>query len=136
MSQSNAHVLLEEEQGATIQPEDVPQDLFRGKPWGKDPIDDSVGFQDKNLRLNIQESRQLGLLKAVRGKNKKGRVFVIGSKATEIGSSSTRASTSQANELHPLLQEEMDKWLEAANATLKKTVDKQKETEQRRNRGG
>ncbi|KAF7841734.1 protein LNK3-like isoform X1 [Senna tora] len=30
---------MEEEQGATIQPEDVPQDLYRGQPWGKDPID-------------------------------------------------------------------------------------------------
>ncbi|KAF7821591.1 uncharacterized protein G2W53_027046 [Senna tora] len=30
---------MEEEQGATIQPEDVPQDLCRGQPWGKDPID-------------------------------------------------------------------------------------------------
>ncbi|KAF7841307.1 uncharacterized protein G2W53_003605 [Senna tora] len=30
---------LQEEQGATIQPEDVPQDLYRGQPWGKDPID-------------------------------------------------------------------------------------------------
>ncbi|KAF7807952.1 uncharacterized protein G2W53_040113 [Senna tora] len=25
--------------GATIHPEDVPQDLYRDQPWGKDPID-------------------------------------------------------------------------------------------------
>ncbi|KAF7810631.1 uncharacterized protein G2W53_037374 [Senna tora] len=83
---------MEEEQGATIQLEDVPQDLFRGKPWGKDPVDGKTWIYPIN-----------------------------------DDSSSTGASTSQASELHHLLQEEIDKRLEAANATLKKIVDEQKE---------
>ncbi|KAF7841891.1 uncharacterized protein G2W53_004189 [Senna tora] len=72
---------MEEEQGATIQPEDVPQDLFRGKPWGKDPIDGKAWIYPIN----------------------------------------------DDSEFHHLLQEEIDKRLAAANATLKKTVDEQKE---------
>ncbi|KAF7807649.1 uncharacterized protein G2W53_039810 [Senna tora] len=76
---------MEEEQGATIQPEDVPQDLFRGKPWGKDPTD------GKTWTYPINDD----------------------------------------SELHPLLQEEIDKRLEATNATLKKTVDEQKEVNAR-----
>ncbi|KAF7839016.1 putative protein disulfide-isomerase A6 [Senna tora] len=74
-----------EEQRATIQPEDVPQDLFRGKPWGKDPIDGKTW------------------------------IYLIND------------DSSQASEFHHLLQEEIDKRLAAANATLKKTVDEQKE---------
>ncbi|KAF7823938.1 uncharacterized protein G2W53_022082 [Senna tora] len=72
---------MEEEQGATIQPEDVPQDLFRDKPWGKDPVDGKTWIYPIN----------------------------------------------DDSELHHLLQEEIDKRLEAENATLKKTVYEQKE---------
>ncbi|KAF7801072.1 uncharacterized protein G2W53_044406 [Senna tora] len=85
------------------------------------PID---GTSNDTISLNEETAIWL---EAVGGKIKKGRVFGIGSEATEIGSSSTRASTSQASELYPLLQEEIDKRLEAANGTLKKTVDEQKE---------
>ncbi|KAF7801074.1 uncharacterized protein G2W53_044408 [Senna tora] len=85
------------------------------------PID---GASNDTISLNEETTIWL---EAVGVKNNKGRVFGIGSEATKIGSSSTGASTSHASELHHLLQEEIDKRLEASNATLKKIVDEQKQ---------
>ncbi|KAF7802757.1 uncharacterized protein G2W53_041868 [Senna tora] len=73
-----------------------------------------------NDTISLNEETTIWL-EVVGGKNKKGHVFGLGSMAYKIGS-------------YPLFQEEIDKRaeqktkvLEVANASLKQTVDEQKE---------
>ena len=68
------------------------------------------------------------------GKNKKGRVFGVGSEAPESGSSSVEMSSAPETWIHPQFQTELERRLakqseeaQAANASLKKTVEEQQQ---------